>query len=295
MKVQKSFASSDGGRLFLVATPIGNLQDVTLRALETLRQVDWIACEDTRRTRKLLHHFGIDTPFVSYHEHNQSRQGPRILAWLKEEKQVALVSDAGTPLLSDPGEALVREAIEAGIPVISVPGANAAINALIVSGLSTKRFTFLGFLPRHAKRMRDELQRFRSAQETLVLYEAPHRLAQLLRTALEELGDRRVVLVRELTKKHEEVIRGTLVEVVDWLSQTDVRGEFTVLIEGGEQTVEAEDKPHWTAWDVSEHVAWYIQQGMSRMEAMKHVAKDRNMSKREVYQMVHRVARQDQS
>lgn len=276
----------------MVATPIGNLQDMTLRALETLRQVDWIACEDTRRTRKLLSHYDIHTPFVSYHEHNQHKQGPRILGWLKEGKQVALVSDAGTPLLSDPGEALVREAIAAGIPVVSIPGANAAVNALIVSGLSAKRFTFLGFLPRQEQRMREELRRFRKTPETLVLYEAPHRLAQLAKAALDELGDRRVVLVRELTKRHEEVIRGTLAEIVAGLGEIDIRGEFTVLIEGGSEATEhgsadAEGEPVWSTWDIAEHVAWYEGQGMSRMEAMKHAAKDRKMSKRDVYRLLH--------
>lgn len=272
----------------MVATPIGNLQDVTLRALETLKQVDWIACEDTRRTRKLLNHYGIQTPFVSYHDHNQAKQGPRILAWLKEGKHVALVSDAGTPLMSDPGEALVRAAIAADIPVISIPGANAAINALIVSGLPTRPFTFLGFLPRQEQRMRSELRRYRHRRETLVLYEAPHRLAQLMQAALEELGDRRVVLVREMTKMHEEVIRGTLAEAVDWSSQADaaIRGEFTVLIEGSEEE-EPQEGPDWALMNIHEHVAWYEQQGMSRMDAMKQVAKDRNMSKREVYQIIH--------
>lgn len=294
MQVQKSFEASEGGRLYLVATPIGNLQDVTLRALETLRQVDWIACEDTRRTRKLLSHYDIHTPLISYHEHNRHKQGSRIMSWLKEGRQVALVSDAGTPLLSDPGEALVREAIEAGIPVVSIPGANAAINALIVSGLPAKRFTFLGFLPRQEQRLRDELRRFRGAPETLVLYEAPHRLARFITIALEELGNRRVVLVRELTKKHEEVIRGTLAEIVDRLSELDIRGEFTVLLEGKSDadmagSSEMEEASFWSAWDVPEHVAWYERQGMTRMEAMKRVAKDRNMSKRDVYRLLHHV------
>lgn len=286
MQVQKSFEAVERGRLYLVATPIGNLEDVSLRALETLKQVDWIACEDTRRTRKLLNHYGIHTPFISYHEHNQDRQGPRILAWLKEGKQVALVSDAGTPLMSDPGEALVQAAIAADIPVVSIPGANAAINALIVSGLPARRFTFLGFLPRQEKRMREELRHYRRMRETLVLYEAPHRLAQLLQAALDELGNRRVVLVRELTKKHEEIIRGTLSEAVAWAAGNGIRGELTVLIEGSgesDETEATETAAFWSTWDIPAHVAWYVEQGMGRMEAMKQVAKDRNMSKREVY------------
>ncbi len=283
----------------MVATPIGNLQDMTLRGLETLKNVDVIACEDTRRTRKLLNHFGIRTPFASYHEHNQKKQGERILSWLREGKQVALVSDAGTPLLSDPGEALVREAIEAGIPVVSIPGANAALNALVVSGLPVKRFTFLGFLPRQEKALREEFRRLRQAPETLILYEAPHRLGKLLEVAVEELGDRAAVLVRELTKKHEEVVRGSLAECRRWLEGVEVRGEFTVLISGsaqGKETRRSSDEqaipceqgvPFWDGWDILEHVEEYCQQGMERMAAIKQVARDRGMPKREVYRLMH--------
>ncbi|OUM85317.1 MAG: 16S rRNA (cytidine(1402)-2'-O)-methyltransferase [Bacillus thermozeamaize] len=294
MKTQRSFEEGGRGRLYLVATPIGNLQDMTLRGLETLKTVDVIACEDTRRTRKLLSHFGIRTPFTSYHEHNQKKQGERILAWLREGKQVALVSDAGTPLLSDPGEALVREAIEEGFPVVSIPGANAALSALVVSGLPAKRFTFLGFLPRQEKALREELRRLRQAPETLILYEAPHRLARLLEMAIEELGDRPAVLARELTKRYEEIVRGSLSECRRWLEEAEVRGEFTVLIAGSGQGVEpegthgGEETPCWEEWDIPEHVEAYQRQGMARMEAIKRVARERGVPKREIYRLVHR-------
>ncbi|MGK5511146.1 16S rRNA (cytidine(1402)-2'-O)-methyltransferase [Brevibacillus formosus] len=289
MNVQRSFASEEAGVLYLVATPIGNLDDITVRCLNTLREVDVIACEDTRQTRKLLNHFQIEKRTVSYHEHNKEASGNGLLQWLAEGKKIALVSDAGLPAISDPGAELVRDATAAGFPVIPVPGANAALTALIASGLPTDRFVFCGFMGRENKGRREELERLKRYSETLIFYEAPHRVEKTLATMREAWGNRRAVLARELTKRYEEFARGTLDELLEWLRSGEVRGEFCVIVEGNTGPLEAEvDNAWWQSLSIVEHVDHYCEQGMGKKEAIKQAADDRNVSKRDVYNEYHR-------
>jgi len=233
MGTERAGAPRSGtGTLYVVATPIGNLEDVSLRALRVLREVDLVAAEDTRHVRKLLDHYGIRKRVVSYHEHNERTRTPQLLAALRSGRSVALVSDAGTPALSDPGYPLVRACAEAQIPVVPVPGPSAAVAALVVSGLPTDRFLFLGFPPRRRPARRRFFEEVRDGRATLVLFESPHRLADCLEDALAVLGDRRAAVCRELTKLHEEVRRGTLSELVSWARQAAPRGEVTVVVEG---------------------------------------------------------------
>ncbi|OUQ85073.1 16S rRNA (cytidine(1402)-2'-O)-methyltransferase [Brevibacillus brevis] len=289
MNVQRSFASEEAGVLYLVATPIGNLDDITVRCLNTLREVDVIACEDTRQTRKLLNHFQIEKRTVSYHEHNKEASGNGLLQWLAEGKKIALVSDAGLPAISDPGAELVRDATAAGFSVIPVPGANAALTALIASGLPTDRFVFCGFMGRENKERREELERLKRYPETLIFYEAPHRVDKTLAAMREAWGNRRAVLARELTKRYEEFARGTLDELLEWLRSGEVRGEFCVIVEGNTGPLEAEvDDAWWQSLSIVEHVDHYIAQGMGKKEAIKQAADDRNVSKRDVYNEYHR-------
>lgn len=294
MKIQKSFQTEKEGVLYLVATPIGNLDDITVRALETLRSADVIACEDTRQTRKLLTHFGIEKRTVSYHEHNKEASGSGLLQWLKEGKKIALVSDAGLPAISDPGALLVHDAVEAGIAVIPIPGANAALSALIASGLSTEKFLFVGFLPREKKERRTELERLRRYPETLLFYEAPHRIEKTLVDMQEAWGDRQAVLARELTKRYEEFARGTLTELVRFLEETEARGEYCIVVEGNRGQAQADPEGEEAAWwqesSLIEHVDHYLGQGMSNKEAIKKTAEDRGLPKREVYNAYHREA-----
>ncbi|WP_134702224.1 16S rRNA (cytidine(1402)-2'-O)-methyltransferase [Ammoniphilus sp. YIM 78166] len=290
MFVQSSFTGdrSERGELYLVATPIGNLQDITVRALETLKMVDVIAAEDTRQTKKLLTHFEIDTKLISHHEHNKEASMKGILQWLQEGKKIALVSDAGMPAISDPGYELVREAVQWSIPVIPIPGANAALSGLIASGLPTDRFIFLGFLPRDKKPLREEIQRLKGYKETLIFYEAPHRITKMLGELLEVLGNRQVTLARELTKKYEEFIRGSLEEVIDHLKQLDqIRGEFTVVLEGNTQGEEEPSISWWEPLEPVAHVEAYISQGLTSKDAIKKVAEDRQVPKREIYNLYH--------
>jgi 16S rRNA (cytidine1402-2'-O)-methyltransferase len=268
------------GVLYLVATPIGNLEDITLRALRVLREADLVACEDTRQTRKLLDHYGIQKPTVSYHEHNELARSVELLERLREGSKLALVSDAGTPLVSDPGFRLVTRAIENGIRVEPVPGPSAALAALGASGLPTDAFHFGGFLPIRSGQRRKLLARLKDEPATLVFYEAPHRILESLADIAETLGPRPVVLARELTKLHEEFVRGTAEEVRRALaSRLSLKGEITLLIGRGE-TVESGGIP------VHEAVEARIRAGMERMEAMKTVARERGLSKREVYRAV---------
>jgi 16S rRNA (cytidine1402-2'-O)-methyltransferase len=233
MGTERAGAPRSGtGTLYVVATPIGNLEDVSLRALRVLREVDLVAAEDTRHVRKLLDHYGIRKRVVSYHEHNERTRTPQLLAALRSGRSVALVSDAGTPALSDPGYPLVRACAEAHIPVVPVPGPSAAVAALVVSGLPTDRFLFLGFPPRRRPARRRFFEEVRDGRATLVLFESPHRLADCLEDALAVLGDRRAAVCRELTKLHEEVRRGTLSELVSWARQAAPLGEVTVVVEG---------------------------------------------------------------
>ncbi|BAU26211.1 16S rRNA (cytidine1402-2'-O)-methyltransferase [Aneurinibacillus soli] len=289
MFVQKSFADSPYGKLYLVATPIGNLDDMTVRAVHTLREVDIIAAEDTRQTRKLLTHFEIDTRLISYHEHNQRSSGPEIIRLLKEEGiSVALVSDAGLPAISDPGQELVRDAVADGISVIPIPGANAALSALIVSGLSTDGFVFRGFLPREKKDQRKELERLRVYKETLIFYESPYRITKTLHIMQEVLGNRQVALGRELTKRYEEFIRGSFDDVLAFLEgEGDIRGEFTVIVAGADDDAADAEVEWWQALSVVEHVDHYIEQGMSVKVAVKQAADDRGVPKRDVYNEYH--------
>lgn len=289
MNVQSSFTAEGTGVLYLVATPIGNLDDMTVRCLETLRMVDVIACEDTRQTRKLLNHFQIEKRTVSYHEHNKEASGQGLLQWLEEGKRIALVSDAGLPAISDPGAELVRDASAAGFPVIPVPGANAGLTALIASGLPTDRFVFCGFLGRENKERREELERLKHYPETLIFYEAPHRIGKTLAAIREAWGNRRAVLARELTKRYEEFVRGTLDELIEWLEAGEVRGEFCLIVEGYTGPTEATaELAWWQDKSLVEHVDQYVEQGLNKKEAIKKAAEDRGVSKRDVYNEYHR-------
>jgi 16S rRNA (cytidine1402-2'-O)-methyltransferase len=285
MRVQKSFQDHGGiGTLYLVATPIGNLEDMTFRALRVLREADWIAAEDTRHTRKLLAHFEITgKPLISYHEHNKQTSGPEIIRLLRSGSSVALVSDAGLPAISDPGADLVKLAIEDNIPVVPVPGANAALSALIMSGMPTDRFTFAGFLPRDKKGLEQALRSLRSVEGTIILYEAPHRLRKTLAALIEAWGDRPAVIVRELTKKHEEAVRGTLRECLGHFTEQEPLGEFCLLVSSPGETKE-EAGPWWSLLSIREHVKAYEERGCDRKEAMKRTASDREIPRRTVYQ-----------
>lgn len=266
--------------LYLIATPIGNLEDITVRALRILREeVDRIACEDTRHSRKLLDHYGIDKPLVSYHDHNERERGDELLAALRAGERIALISDAGTPLISDPGYRLVSAAAAEGIAVIPIPGPSAIPTALCASGLATDAFVFGGFLPPKQGQRRKALEAWAESPATLIFYEAPHRIADALEDVETVLGDRPVVLARELTKLHEEFLRGTANEVRARLTAGNTRGEMVLLIGRGLATVR-DDRP------IPEAVADAIRGGMERMDAIKHVARQRGLSKREVYQAV---------
>lgn len=287
-KIQKSFYDSNKGILYLVPTPIGNLEDITFRAIRTLKEADFIAAEDTRQTIKLLNHFDISTPLTSYHEHNKRESGARIMADLKAGKTVALVSDAGMPAISDPGYDLVVEALEADILVISLPGANAALTALIASGLPTDHFYYYGFLPRGKKEKQVELEKLKGILDPIIFYEAPHRLKETL-TAIEKIwGDRKAVLSRELTKKFEEYIRGTIKELLSWTDKETIRGEFCILIEGSNTDHQLEEKSWWESIHIKEHVEFYIEkEGLRSKDAIKRVADERGLAKRDVYQAYH--------
>jgi len=268
------------GTLYIVATPIGNLEDITLRALRVLREVDWIACEDTRQTRKLLDHFGIAKPMVSYHEHNESGRAAELVEKLANSGSGALVSDAGTPLISDPGYRLVQAAIAAGIPVVPIPGVSAAVSALSAAGLPTDAFRFCGFLPPKSSQRRKTLDQWKPETATLVFYETPHRILEALKDVAAVMGARPLVVARELTKLHEEFLRGTAAEVrAELASRPSVKGEITLLI-GKSAEIQVDGTP------LEEAVRAAEQQGVPRMEAIKQVAKARGLSKREVYRLI---------
>jgi len=271
------------GTLFLVATPIGNLEDITLRALRVLREADCIACEDTRRTLKLLSHYGIRRHLESHHEHNEAESAARLLGLLRQGKDIALATDAGTPAISDPGQRLVAACRSAGIAVVPLPGPSAALAALTGSGMATDAFLFAGFLPSRSSQRRKRLQELSSCPETLVLYEAPHRLIASLRDALEILGPRRACVARELTKIHEEWLHGGLDDILHVLASRDrIQGEITLVIEGGEPPA---TRPAWPA-SVSEHLAQEMgRTGAPRKEALRSVARQRGISRRVAYQM----------
>lgn len=274
-----------GGILYLCATPIGNLQDMTLRVLNTLQEVDLIAAEDTRNSVKLLNHFDIHTPMTSYHEYNKVEKAHYLIQKLQEGKNVALITDAGTPAISDPGEVLVAMCQQAGVSVTSLPGAAACITALTLSGLSTRRFCFEGFLPSDKKEKRAVLEDLKTESRTIILYEAPHRLVKTLTELKETLVSRRITICRELTKKFEEIRPTTIEEALDYYEQQEPRGEYVLVVEGksfSRQKEEAQES--WLMLSMEEHMNHYEAQGIERKEAMKLVARDRGISKRDVYQ-----------
>ncbi len=272
------------GKLYLCATPIGNLEDITLRVLRTLKEADLIAAEDTRNSIKLLNHFDIRVPMTSYHEFNKIEKAYQLLQKLQEGKNIALITDAGTPGISDPGEELVRICCEAGIEVNALPGAAACVTALTVSALSTRRFAFEAFLPRDKKKRGNILQELKNETRTIVIYEAPHHLLHTLEELYQVLGNRKISVCRELTKKHEEILRMSLEEAVDYYKVQEARGEFVLVVEGKSyDDIEEENRQKWTTMDLQEHMNLYESKGISRKEAMKQVAKDRGISKRDVY------------
>ena len=288
MKSQKS-AETNRAKLFLVGTPIGNLDDMTFRAVKVLMEADVIAAEDTRNTIKLCNHFEIKTPLISYHEHNLEKGGEKILSLLEEGKSVALVSDAGMPCISDPGLDISVKAIEEGYDVVPIPGANAAISALVASGLSTQPFSFFGFLPRQKKERHLELLELQKKQETLLFYEAPHRLKETLKAFTDVFGgDRKVVLARELTKRFEEFLRGTLDEAVAWVEANEIRGEFCIVIAGNSEVKEDELQNWWQDISIATHVELVMEkESISSKEAIKLVGLERGIPKRDVYQAYH--------
>ena len=272
------------GKLYLCATPIGNLEDITLRVLRTLEEVDLIAAEDTRNSIKLLNHFEIKTPMTSYHEYNKIEKAYQLVDKMKSGLNVALITDAGTPGISDPGEDLVRICYESGIEVTSLPGAAACITALTLSGLPTRRFAFEAFLPREKKERQAILASLEKETRTIILYEAPHHLKKTLEELFDVLGDRPLTLCRELTKRYETAFQTTLSGAIYYYQENEPKGEFVLVIQGKlQEELIREERKAWESLSLEEHMAHYEEQGISRKEAMKLVAKDRGISKREVY------------
>lgn len=275
------------GKLYLCATPIGNLEDMPVRAIRVMKEADLIAAEDTRNSIKLLNHFEINTPMTSYHEYNKVDKARTLVDKMLAGQTVALITDAGTPGISDPGEELVKQAIEAGIEIIPIPGPAACINALIISGLSTRRFCFEAFLPADKKEHQKILAELVDETRTIIIYEAPHRLVRTLTELCETLGgDRHIAVCKELTKKHETVYRATLADAVAYYEANEPKGEYVLVIEGTTHEKLEEDKQQeWQKMSVEEHLELYISQGMDKKEAIKLVAKDRGVPKREIYNM----------
>ena len=272
------------GTLYLVATPIGNLEDMTFRAIRTLKEVDLIAAEDTRNSIKLLNHFEIHTPMTSYHEYNKIEKAYVLIEEMKKGKDIALITDAGTPGISDPGEDLVRLCYENGVKVTSLPGACACVTALTLSGLSTRRFCFEAFLPSDKKEKQEVLEELKDETRTIIIYEAPHRLVRTLKELLETLGDRRMTVLRELTKKHETAFATTFSRALAFYQEQEPKGECVLVIEGkSRQELKEEAAASWEEISIEEHMEIYEKKGMSRKDAMKQVAKDRGVSKRDIY------------
>lgn len=273
------------GILYLCATPIGNLQDMTPRVVETLKEVDLIAAEDTRNSIKLLNHFEIKTPMTSYHEYNKVEKALYLIEQLQMGKNIALITDAGTPAISDPGEILVRECHKANITVTSLPGACALITALTLSGLNTRRFCMEGFLPSDKKEKKEILEELKNESRTMILYEAPHRLAKTLAELYEVLGDREIALCRELTKKFETLLKTTLKEAMEYYKENEPRGEYVLVLEGKSREEKKQEMINeWEKMSIEEHMAFYENQGVEHKEALKKVAKDRGVGKRDIYQ-----------
>ena len=276
------------GKLYLCATPIGNLGDMTPRVVETLNMVDVIAAEDTRNSIKLLNHFDIHTPMTSYHEYNKVEKAYQLIGQMQNGQNIALITDAGTPAISDPGEVLVKMCHEQGITVTSLPGPAACITALTLSGLSTRRFCFEGFLPADKKKKAAVLKELQNESRTMILYEAPHHLVRTLEELYEALGERKITLCRELTKKFETILPTTLEQALEYYKTEEPRGEYVLVLEG--KSLEEKRQEEISSWEnmtIEEHMAYYENQGMDEKSAMKQVAKDRGVGKREIYQYLH--------
>ena len=268
------------GTLYIVATPIGNLEDITLRAIRILKEADLIAAEDTRHTLKLLNHLDISKPLISYHRHNEDVKSDVLIEKLQEGKNIALVSDAGTPGICDPGEEIIKKCIELEINVVPIPGACAMINSLICSGIDTKEFTFLGFLPLNKKLRKNKLEEIENSNKTIIIYEAPHKLETTLKDLKQVLNkDRKIVLAREITKIHEEFIRGNIDDLIEKIK--DIKGEIVLIIEGNSDISEENELNNLS---IEEHYKFYENQGFSKKDIIKKIAKDRNVNKNEVYQ-----------
>ena len=282
------------GTLYLCATPIGNLEDMTFRVIRTLKEVDMIAAEDTRNSIKLLNHFEIKTAMTSYHEYNKIEKGHKLVQMLLEGKNLALITDAGTPGISDPGEELVQMCYEVGVPVTSLPGAAACITALTLSGLSTRRFAFEAFLPSDKKERQQVLEELKNDTRTVICYEAPHRLVKTLKELLEALGNRRITICRELTKKHETAWQTHIAEACEYYQENAPKGECVLVIEGrSREELKAEEQEQWEQMPLEAHMEHYESQGMDHKSAMKQVAKDRGVSKRDIYRMLLELGQSD--
>ena len=272
------------GKLYVCATPIGNLEDITYRVVRTLNEVDLIGAEDTRNSIKLLNHFDIKTPMTSYHEFNKYDKAKQLVEMMKEGKNIAIITDAGTPGISDPGEEVVRQCFEAGIQVTSLPGPAACITALTMSGQKTRRFCFEAFLPKDKKEKVAVLEELKNETRTIIIYEAPHRLARTLKELRETLGNRQLTLCRELTKKYEEADKTTIDQAIEKYNEKEPRGEYVLVIEGkSQEEIQEENKQKWESMTIEEHMEYYISQGNDKKSAMKLVAKDRGVSKRDIY------------
>lgn len=269
------------GVLYIVATPIGNLEDITLRAINVLKDVDLIAAEDTRHSLKLLNHLEISKPLISYHRHNEETRTDLLIRELKEGKSVALISDAGTPAISDPGEEVVKKCIEENIKIVPIPGACAMINAVICSGIDTTEFIFLGFLPLNKKNRNEKLEEIRNANKTLILYEAPHKIKSTLSDLKNIIGDREIVIARELTKIHEEFLRGNIYELIEKIE--NIKGEMVLIIDKN-NNVDIEKENSFENLTLEQHYKLYEKQGFSKKDIIKKIAKDRNVNKNEIYQ-----------
>jgi len=272
----------DRGILYVCATPIGNIEDITLRALNILKEVDLIAAEDTRHTLKLLNHYNISKPLISYHEHNKRSKEEQLLQRLRQGQSIALVSDAGMPGISDPGEDIIKAAIREGFEVTVLPGASASLTALVLSGLPTDKFAFEGFLPREKKDKEARLRQLLYEQRTLIFYEAPHRIEDSLKRIYEVMGDRRIAIARELTKKYEEILRGSISELIVRFKEDSPRGEMVVILEGSKE--EKLVVNFWDSMTIEQHIKYHMDKGMDKKDAIKETAKDRQIPKREVYQ-----------
>lgn len=272
------------GKLYLIPTPIGNLKDITLRALETLKSVDVIACEDTRQSLKLLNHFGIKKTLISYHKHNENGKSEEIIKRLLEGENIAMISDAGTPGISDPGAVIVKKCIDEDIEFEVYPGATAITTALVYSGLDTDKFIFVGFLSRENKERKETIESLVDRKETIILYEAPHRIQSTLSFIKEKLGNRKIAVCKELTKLHETILRGTVDECIEYYEENSPRGEYVIVISGksNEEIVE-EKRAKWESLTIEEHIKKLIDEGKSKKEAIKMVAKERGIHKSEVY------------